>query len=146
MYHLHNSCIYNNTVQHMYIHISAYICFCVRTSAVFLESLYMNPAPTSLNCIVMDRVCSFKTIHITILTTQDFWYGILFGEHKITGQKQRKCKILKLQCPRDYPCTILTLRRLMSYIYIYIYMEHPFLMFPDHTQRNSTVGRTPLDE
>ena len=37
---------------------------------------------------------------------------------------------------------VLTLRRLMSYIY----MEHPFLMFLDHTQRLSTVGRTPLDE
>ena len=36
----------------------------------------------------------------------------------------------------------LTLRVLMSYIY----MEHPFLMFLDHTQRRSTVGRTPLDE
>ena len=36
----------------------------------------------------------------------------------------------------------LTLRRLMSYIY----MEHPFLTFLDHTQRRSTVGRTPLDE
>ena len=36
----------------------------------------------------------------------------------------------------------LTLRRLMSYIY----MEHPFLIFLDHTQRRSTVGRTPLDE
>ena len=36
----------------------------------------------------------------------------------------------------------LTLRVLMSYIY----MEHPFLMFPDHTQRRTTVGRTPLDE
>ena len=45
---------------------------------------------------------------------------------------------------------LLTFRRLMSYIYIYIYiyiyMEHPFLMFLDHTQRRSTVGRTPLDE
>ena len=38
----------------------------------------------------------------------------------------------------------LTLRRPMSYIYIY--MEHPFLMFLDHTQRRSTVGRTLLDE
>ena len=37
---------------------------------------------------------------------------------------------------------LLTLRRLMSYIY----MEHPFLMFLDHTQRRSTVDRTPLDE
>ena len=41
---------------------------------------------------------------------------------------------------------LLNFRRLMSYIYIYIYMEHPFLMFLDHTQRRSTVGRTPLDE
>ena len=38
----------------------------------------------------------------------------------------------------------LTLRLLMSHIYIY--MEHPFLMFLDHTQRRTTVGRTPLDE
>ena len=38
----------------------------------------------------------------------------------------------------------LTFRLLMSYIYIY--MEHPFLMFLDHTQGRTTVGRTPLDE
>jgi len=37
---------------------------------------------------------------------------------------------------------VLTLRLLMSYIY----MEHLFLLFLDHTQRRSTVGRTPLDE
>ena len=36
----------------------------------------------------------------------------------------------------------LTLRLLISYIY----MEHLFLMFLDHTQRRSTVDRTPLDE
>jgi hypothetical protein len=36
----------------------------------------------------------------------------------------------------------LTLRLLMSYIY----MKHLFLIFLDHTQRRSTVGRTPLDE
>ena len=46
----------------------------------------------------------------------------------------------------------LTIRLLMSYIcvyiyiYIYIYMERLFLMFLDHTQRRTTVGRTPLDE
>ena len=44
----------------------------------------------------------------------------------------------------------LTLRLLMSYIYIYIYiyiyMKHLFLMFLEHTQRRSTVGRNPLDE
>jgi len=38
--------------------------------------------------------------------------------------------------------SILTLRLLMSYIY----MEHQFLMFLDDTQRRTTVGRTPLDE
>jgi len=37
---------------------------------------------------------------------------------------------------------VLTLRLLISYIH----MEHLFLMFLDHTQRRSTVGRTPLDE
>jgi hypothetical protein len=40
----------------------------------------------------------------------------------------------------------LNLRLLMSYIYIYIYMKHPFLMFLDHKQQRTTVGRTPLDE
>jgi hypothetical protein len=39
----------------------------------------------------------------------------------------------------------LTLRGLMSYIYIYIHVEHLFLMFLDHTRR-STVVRTPLDK
>ena len=43
---------------------------------------------------------------------------------------------------RTVKINTLTLRRLVSYIY----MEHPFLMFLDHTQRRSTVGRTPLDE
>ena len=42
--------------------------------------------------------------------------------------------------------SLLTLRLLMSYIYIYIYMKRIFLMFLDHTQRRTTVGRTPLDE
>ena len=42
----------------------------------------------------------------------------------------------------EIPYYFLTLRRLMSYIY----MEHPFLMFLDHTQRSTTVGKTPLDE
>ena len=41
-------------------------------------------------------------------------------------------------------CPPLTLRLLMPHIYIY--MEHLFLVFLDHTQRHSTVGRTPLDE
>ena len=65
-------------------------------------------------------------------------------------------KINKLRMPRvitvaytqNVIVDLLTLRLLMSYIYIYIYiyMEHLFFMFIDHTQRRSTVGRTPLDE
>jgi len=42
----------------------------------------------------------------------------------------------------EFDSDFLTLRLLMSYIY----MEHPFLMFLHHTQRRTTVGRTPLDE
>jgi len=45
-------------------------------------------------------------------------------------------------CIRGSVRNCLTLRLLMSYIY----MEHLFLMFLDHTQRRTTVGRTPLDE
>ena len=40
----------------------------------------------------------------------------------------------------------LTLRLLMSYICVCVCVEHQFLMFLDHTQRRTTVGRTPLDE
>jgi len=40
--------------------------------------------------------------------------------------------------------TFLTLRLLISYIYIY--MEHPFLMFLDHTQRRTyAYGRSPAE-
>ena len=48
---------------------------------------------------------------------------------------------VKVKYGRKRRLITLTLRRLMSYIY----MEHPFLMFLDHTRR-STLGRTPLDE
>ena len=49
-----------------------------------------------------------------------------------------------ISCSSSGGQIVLTLRLLMSYIYIY--MEHLFLMFLDHTQRRSTVGRTPLAE
>ena len=63
----------------------------------------------------------------------------------------RKHNVLSIRQNR-IPEYYLTLRLLMSYIYIYIYIyiererEHLFLMFLDHTQRCTTVGRTPLDE
>ena len=55
--------------------------------------------------------------------------GMLFGS------------IVKSQSKMKLNLCLLTFRRLMSYIY-----GAPFLMFLDHTQRRSTVGRTPLDE
>jgi len=61
----------------------------------------------------------------------------MFRFNKTIIREPTVCASLKLQYWRQ-----LTLRRLMSHIY----MEHPFLMFLDHTQRRSTVGRTPLDE
>jgi len=74
------------------------------------------------------------------------WYCSL--EHEPTPVTDSTTKIT-VGAVGNYPAlnrnsSLLTLRRLMSYIYIY--MEHPFLMFLDHTQRRSTVGRTPLDE
>ena len=59
----------------------------------------------------------------------------------LTGIDERRNYNCDVQ-PREIQWPTLTLRRLMSHIY----MEHPFLMFLDHTQRRSTVGRTPLDE
>ena len=64
-----------------------------------------------------------------------------FDEYQVVSIQNVSTQLL---LTRDW-CAVdrgLTLRRLMSYIY----MEHPFLMFLDHTQRRSTVGRTPLDE
>ena len=81
------------------------------------------------------RTCESRTLHeVEINCTKDV--------------ETVKKKMLKFQCVHyEY---YLTLRLLMSYIYIYIYiyiyMKHLFLMFLDHTQRRSTVGRTPLDE
>ena len=52
------------------------------------------------------------------------------------------CYLLALLAHHFLHVKLLTLRLLMSYTY----MESLFLMFLEHTQRRSTVGRTPLDE
>ena len=59
----------------------------------------------------------------------------LLGAHHFLHVSRIRVKLLNFGLLMSY-----------IYIYIYIYMEHPFLMFLDHTQRRSTVGRTPLDE
>ena len=76
-------------------------------------------------------------VHFTVFT--------FFIRHSTTPCSFHSYTALKFKHIINYRRQLLqylTLRRLMSYIY----MEHPFLVFLDHTQRRNTVGRTPLDE
>ena len=74
----------------------------------------------------------------------EFWFGI----NPLNAELNPICYLLALLGAHHFlhvsriRVKLLTLRQLMSYIY----MEHLFLMFLDHTQRRTTVGRTPLDE
>jgi len=81
----------------------------------------------------------------------NYSYGIIVGACKInTGSVlvlRALSSVFLAATEKHVPSLVmiihcLTLRLLMSYIY----MEHLFLMLLDHTQRRSTVGRTPLDE
>ena len=56
----------------------------------------------------------------------------------------KKCLTLNLLAPTTEGARINSW--VTNVIYIYIYMEHLFLMFLDHTQQRTTVGKTPLDE
>ena len=65
------------------------------------------------------------------------------SEYKREASNMRRPWSTRVYCAIIYTIMYtLTLRLLMSYIY----MERLFLMFLGHTQRRSTVGRTPLDE
>ena len=63
------------------------------------------------------------------------YFLALLGAHQFLHVSRIRVKSLNLGLLMSY-----------IYIYIYIYIQHIFLMFLDHTQRRSTVGRTPLDE
>ena len=80
----------------------------------------------SFVCFFLFKVINFKLIIMYIPSTGRF---IMFSV--MTNIYNEKTK-----------GPTLTLRLLMSYIF----MERLFLMFLDHKQRRSTVGRTPLDE
>jgi len=67
-----------------------------------------------------------------------WYYSTHFARHKVGLLTHSILGVKWIQFFRS----ILTLRLLMSNIY----MGDIFLMFLDHTQRRSTVGRTPLDE
>ena len=87
-------------------------------------------------------VLKYIVLCVTILRCKQRLYEhcIIFvtagtGNHSYPPPEYYRWKIFR------QPCWLITRRLLMSYIY----MEHLFLMFLDHTRR-STVGRTPLDE
>ena len=89
---------------------------------------------TVKECLLRFGVSFYFTTRITL-------YANRFARRRVGQRPQLFLSIGR--APRvQFNVLQLTLRRLMSYIY----MEHPFLMFLDHTQRRSTVGRTPLDE
>ena len=95
-----------------------------------------NVSYASIRCFIVTKSKgSFIYVYFCYFTFLLSVFLNLFGPHQSF--------VLKTDSDgRDGICrSSLTLRRLMSYIY----MEHPFLMFLDHT-RLSTVGRTPLDE
>ena len=108
-----------------------------RASTCKYRSMYIANLP-SLSANVHHKICICGIKGINTLNPElnpTCYLLALLGAHHFLHVSRIRVKSL-------------TFRRLMSYIYIYtyIYMEHPFLMFLDHTQRRSTVGRTPLDE
>ena len=124
----------------------------------------------SINIIILLHYCRQVHTQLCILSSRFIHVSVSYSSHNTqslfsdtaftdwsfihylvvcltTGPKPLPKRALHIVRSRAFSFK-LTLRRLMSYIYIYIciYMEHPFLMFLDHTQRRSTVGRTLLDE
>ena len=80
--------------------------------------------------ITGNSINNFEYFTLTLLNPElnpIFYLLALLGAHHFLHVSRIRVKLL-------------TFRLLMSY------MEHPFLMFLDHTQRRSTAGRTPLDE
>ena len=106
-------------------------------------SVSFRLSDSKMPCTAMITHCyDYALLHRTSSSLYTNWFNplnpelnpicyllALFGAHHFLHVSRIRVKLL-------------TFRRLMSYIY----MEHPFLMFLDHTQRHSTVGRTPLDE
>ena len=136
---------------HTYIH--AYIHVCQKTVAdgSVRSLLQYCQLPDKNTCDISMNIWNFwwkfkffVGIYCTISR------GTLVGKHwlnPINPELNPICYLLALLGAYHFlhvsriRVKLLNFRRLMSYIY----MEHPFLMFLDHTQRRSTVGRTPLD-
>jgi len=110
---------------------------------VLIKWRFNNIRVYSLLCLLDIRVFD-KQISYFLLQS-----GVLYGFfNPLSPELNPICYLLVLLGAHHFlhvsriRVRLLTFRLLMSYIC----MEHPFLMFLDHTQRRSTVGRTPLDE
>ena len=110
----------------------------LQSSSAFPLSLYQKSVspPPFFNEIVFGR-----TSQMAFESVASFIFYIYRNEEELRTDMLRKETNNLLRISVFDRLSQLTLRRL-----IYIYMEHPFMMFLDHTQRRSTVGRTPLDE
>ena len=90
---------------------------------------------------------SDKLVHNTQIKSKHNAPQLLWNINPLNPELNPICYLLALLGAHNFlhvsriRVKSLTFRRLTSYIY----MEHPFLMFLDHTRR-TTVGRTPLDE
>ena len=121
--------------------------YCIK----FIRTYIFQRSRSCLKLLGTRRVtCSkFRAVDLQILgdTTQNSHPGDLVPAICVSLIKLHlqliRLSLSSLQMEQTFnKCISLTFRRLMSYIYV----EHPFLMFLDHTRRRSTVGRTPLDE
>jgi len=106
-----------------------YICW--RGTCMYAEQTGIQVGMVICCCTEHPVVSTKQTVHINPLNAElnPICYLLALLAHHFLHISRIRVKSL-------------TLRLLMSYIYT----EHLFLMFLDHTQRRSTVGRTPLDE
>ena len=103
-----------------------YIAAICRKTIISLKNT-INPLNTELN-----PICYFPA---------------LLGAHHFLHVSRIKVKSLTLRLLMTHTHTHTYIYiYIYIYIFIYIYMERLFLMFLNHTQRRTTVGRTPLDE
>ena len=105
---------------------------------------YNNMGPPSCMRSVVDRnvVMRGMTYQFNPLNPELnplCYFQALLGAHHFPHVSRIRVKLLTFRLLMSYV-------HIYIYIYIYIYMEHSFLMFLDHTQRRSTVSRTPLEE
>jgi hypothetical protein len=69
-----------------------------------------------------------------------------YTESKIQGHLSYQFCFLYKYSSYDYKVIFFMSKCVYIILGHFVYMEHLFLMFPDHTQRRTTIGRTPLNE